>query len=199
MRTVEVMGAPGVGKSAVCNDLWPPSVEWDRHPPPAAWQPFLRLAEELAARICADREPMHWARMFVKAARKMATLHRSASRDVYAGVGFAMRGIDLAWRLPRPDDVAHYFCAMPVSVGVAVLRADVATIQARNRERGRTKPSRELSRLTPMLVRPIEIAVDTLKARGVPVLELDALEPIHANRGRLIAFAHHLDATAGAA
>lgn len=188
MRYVEVMGAPGVGKSTLTNDRWPPAVEWDGHPPPAEWAGFLRLVEAQAGAILPGCGADDWRRMFEKALRKAATLHRRASAEVYAGVALAQRGLDLAWRVGETVRIADYFEAMPVSHGVAILRADVATIVARNIERGRRQPSRQLARLAPLLAQPIEIAAATLKRRGVRLLELDTREPVSANAARLTLF-----------
>src|SRR5262245_39118872 len=125
--------------------------------------------------------------MFDKAARKMATLSRMPG-GVYAGVGLAMRGLDLFWRGPRRGHVAGYFLLMPLPGGAVSLFADQETIRARNVERGRTKPSRELSRLAHLNDGPRAFVVDVLRSRGVPVLELDTRNPVAENRERISAF-----------
>lgn len=192
MKTVEVMGAPGVGKSTLCNATWPPSVDWDGQPPPVLWRGFLEVAAKGAELIRPGAGAEDWGRMFEKAARKMGTLARRTGGEIYAGVGLAQRGLDLAWRLPAGKTVAPYFLAMPVDAGVVVLRADVDTIIARNRERGLARPSRELSRLAPLLAEPLELAVGILKDRGVRLLELDTRDTVSANVARLHLFTRSL-------
>jgi hypothetical protein len=190
MRWLDVFGAPGVGKSALCNDLWPTSVTWDEFPPPAAWRPFLDMAEQLAELIRPGNRADHWRQMLDKAVKKMSTVHRRPSSDVYVQTGLAMRGIDLGWRIDDPARIAAYFEAMPVSLGCVLLTADVETIQARNAARGVNHPSRALGHLAPRLERPIAVAREVLVARGGPLFVLDTREPIDDNRRALQDLAH---------
>jgi hypothetical protein len=178
----EIFGAPGVGKSALCNDLWPPSVEWDGLPPPDDWAPFIDYAHSIVMHTGED----HWRRMFDKAVRKMATLQRSGA--AYAGVGLVMRGLDLCWRQPRLGLVAGYFRLMPLPAGAISLYADLATIEARNRERAKAQPSRELSKLAHLNEAPRRLVMSLLKDRGVPLLELDTRQPITDNVARIRSF-----------
>jgi hypothetical protein len=184
LQVIEVFGAPGVGKSALFNDMWAPSVPWDGKPAPEAWQTFLAHVERIEVNIGAD----HWRRMFAKAVRKVATLSRIEGHGVYAGVGLAMRGLDLAWRGPTLDDVAEYCRQMPAPAGAISLYADQETIRRRNIERGKLKPSRELSKLAHLNDEPRALVTAILRGRGVPVLELDTREPIAGNVERIRAF-----------
>lgn len=187
MRVVEVFGAPGVGKSTLCNATWSPSVPSDGKAHPADWQPFLDCAERLARAIGHQRRGEHWRQMFEKALRKVATLQRMPG-GVYAGVGLVMRGIDLGWRVPEGTDLAEFFRLVPAPAAAISLYADVETIRQRNRERGRTMPSRELSAVAATYEAPRRLAVAILRARGVPVLELDTRNPADDNRSRIAAF-----------
>jgi hypothetical protein len=184
LRVIEVFGAPGVGKSALFNDLWAPSVPWDGLPEPAGWRPFLDHAARIELEIRAD----HWRQMLTKAARKVATLSRIEGQGVYAGVGLVQRGLDLCWRGPSLDVVAEYCRRMPLPAGAISLYADQETIRARNVERGKRQPSRELSRLAHLNDAPRLMVRDILRARGVPVLELDTRQPIAGNVERIRAF-----------
>lgn len=183
MRVIEVFGAPGVGKSALFNDMWAPSVPWDGKPAPEVWGPFLAHVERIEVNIGAD----HWRRMFAKAVRKVATLSRMPD-GIYAGVGLAMRGLDLAWRGPTLDVMAEYCRQMPQPAGAVSLFADLETIRRRNIERGMRQPSRELSRLAHLNDEPRTMVTAILRDRGVPVLELDTREPVAGNVERIRAF-----------
>jgi hypothetical protein len=184
LRVFEVFGAPGVGKSALFNDTWAPSVAWDGLPAPEAWRPFLDYAGNIHVNIRGD----HWRSMFVKAARKVATLNNCGGSGIYAGVGLAMRGLDLAWRGPSLDVVAEYCRRMPMPAGAISLYADQETIRRRNVERGKRQPSRELSRLAHLNDEPREMMTAILRARDVPVLELDTRQSIAGNVERIRAF-----------
>ena len=184
----EVFGAPGVGKSALCNETWSPSVPWDRRPHPREWATFLQCAARLERGIRDARSTRDWRRMFDKAARKLATLSRMPGGGVYAGAILVMRGLDLYRRIPNGADVADYFHAMPMPAGAISLYADAETIRARNLERAIRKPNRQLSGIAPYFEAPRLMAVEILKRRGVPVLELDTRDPIASNIGRIHAF-----------
>lgn len=176
MQVIEVFGAPGVGKSALCNDLWPPVVPWDGLPLPDHWLAFASWADRIYIRT----EYSHWRTMFEKACRKMATLSR-APGDGYVGVGLAQRGLDLCWRGCDINTVKEYCRRMPLPAGLVSLYADQATIRARNIGRGRHNPYRRLPHLAHLNDTPREIVTDALRKRGVPVLELDTRNEIAGN------------------
>jgi hypothetical protein len=118
--------------------------------------------------------------MFNKAVRKVATLSRMPGGG-YAGVGLVMRGMDLSWRIEDADAVAEFYSLMPLPAGAISLYADQDTIVARNLERGKKRPSRELSRLAFLNDAPRQMAVAILRDRGVPVLELDTRHSVDDN------------------
>jgi hypothetical protein len=83
---------------------------------------------------------------------------------------------------------------MPVSIGVAVLTADLETVVARNRAR----PVENRDFMVPLMERPRQIAVEVLQTRGVSLIEIDTRQAIDDARRDLVAFAGRpaFDATA---
>ena len=114
----------------------------------------------------------------------MATVERIDSNKVYIQTGLAQRGLGLGWRLKDQSRIAEYYELMPVSGGAIMLTADVATIQKRNVDRGKNR-----SHMVPLMMRPMRIAAKVLEARGVPFVELDTLNSVEFNRGRIHSFA----------
>lgn len=185
MLWLDVTGPPGVGKSTLCDADWPPNaIKWDGLPLPEGWQEFIACAERLQEEVADHPSAGACRSMMQRSFRKMATVSRLKGAGVYIQTGLAQRGLGLGWRLRDPELVAEYYRLMPVSVGVAVLVADVETIQRRNVERGKDR-----SFMVPLMVRPREILVEVLKERGVPLLELDMTLPPDENRKALREFA----------
>lgn len=148
------------------------------------WKDFLNCVERLKKAVRDHRSYRTCESMINRSFRKMATVERMKSEQVYIQTGFAQRGLGLGWRLRDQERIAEYFELMPVSRGVIMLTADVATIQRRNVDRGKNR-----SHMVPHMVRPMQIAAETLKARSVPFLELDTREPVAANIERIRNFA----------
>lgn len=182
MRWLDVAGAPGSGKSTLCDDLWPPRcIEWDGRPHPEEWRPFLDCVDRLLKRIAGH--PSHGAcvSMIERSFRKMATVARMDDPRVYVQTGFAQRGLGIGWRLRDPEEIADYYETMPVSLGVVFLHADVSEVQRRNVERGKDR-----SFMVPLMETPRRIAVDVLRRRGVPVTDIDTSQSVESCREMLI-------------
>ena len=191
MQWVDLFGPPGVGKSTLVDDLWPPRcIEYDGGGYPTHWKDFMNCVERLKAAVQHHPSYGACASMITRSFRKMATVERMKSPKIYIQTGFAQRGLGLGWRLKDQERVAEYFELMPVSLGVVMLTADVETIQRRNVERGKDR-----SHMVPHMVRPMEIAKEIMKARGVPFLKLDTRDPIEANRERIHSFAGGSEST----
>lgn len=185
MRWLDVAGPPGVGKSTLCDALWPPdAIVPDDQPFPEEWSAFLKCTDRLLEKVSGHPSYHACRSMIGRSFRKMATVSRMAGEQVYIQTGFAQRGLGLGWRLKDTALVAEYFALMPVSVGVALLKADVVTVQRRNVERGKDR-----SFMVPIMEPVMAIAAETLKARGVPLIELDTREPVARNIDVLHRFA----------
>lgn len=166
MRWLDVAGCPAVGKSTLCDGLWPRKVEWDGIAYPKAWDGFVKCAESLAP----DPEcRLILTRYF----RKIATLGRVEDSRVYINTGLAQAGLEIGWRLDRPSRVADYFWLMPVSVGVVFLWADIHTLRRRNRDR-----LRDRSHMVEGMEEARAFASGVLRSRGVKVLSLDTSQPV---------------------
>lgn len=186
MNWLDVCGPPAVGKSTLLDDLWPPrGIPYDGGGYPGEWQEFLSVAWRLLGEV-ADHPTHHkCASMMKRSFQKMATVHRRKERRTYIQTGLAQRGLGIGWRHKDPETVAAYYKAMPVSLGVVILKAPLDVIEHRNRMRDK----QDRSHMVPGMIRPLEIAEDVLRVRGVPVAVLDMTRPIERNREKLAAFA----------
>ena len=194
---VDVAGAPGSGKSTLCNPICHEhSITWDGKLPPAYWRPFLDEMTTLFTLIKG-----HWSfvpalRMNNRSVRKMSTVERMAGDVPYVQTGLAQRGLGFGWRLNQQGSdvnlIRPYFWRMPVSIGVAFLEADMETVIARNKAREQVKATAHENRSyqIPLMQEPIRIAKEVLHERGVPLVEIDvAGQTVDGAREALLAFA----------
>jgi hypothetical protein len=188
------MGAPGVGKSTLVDELWPPRCIAPRGAePPAEWAGFLACADRLLGSVSWHPSFPACASMIKRSFAKMSAVHAAKSGKVYIQTGFAQRGLGLGWRMADKGPLAEYYERMPVSLGVVLLTADVETVRRRNVERGKDR-----SFMVPLMEEPIRIARETLASRGVSLLELDTRNPVHENAKRILDFASRAIGDTGA-
>jgi hypothetical protein len=84
-----------------------------------------------------------------------------------------------------------YFELMPVSIGVAFLKASLTTIFERNEAREKVPATAHENRnfQVPLMIPAIEYAKEVLAARGVPMIEIDVeSQSIDDARARLVEF-----------
>ena len=192
MKWVEVAGAPGVGKSTLTDDIWPPRcIVWDKKPYPDEWKEFLKVTDRLVKRIVTHPGSFFkqgsasinaCKSMIQRSFRKIATVSRIQSEKTYIQTGLVQRGLGIGWRLKDPEDVRPYFETMPISLGAVILFAPVETVQRRNVERGKDR-----SYMVPLMERPRQIAVEELRKRTL-LIELDTTRPIDESKADLLAF-----------
>jgi hypothetical protein len=105
------------------------------------------------------------------------------------------RGLGFGWRLHQQGAdvnlIRGYFWKMPISLGVAFLEADIETLLARNEAREKVKATAHENRSyqVPLVQPAIRIAKEVLRARGVPIIEVDVQnQSPDAARSQLLAF-----------
>lgn len=186
MNWIDVCGPPAVGKSTLLDDLWPPrciALDCGAYPP--EWDGFLDVAWRLLEEVSAHPTHKACGSMMARSFRKMAAVHRRKDPRTYIQTGFAQRGLGIGWRHSNPDAVAAFYRAMPVSLGVVILKAPLDVIEHRNVTRN--KPDR--SHMVPGMIRPLEIAEDVLRSRRVPVAVIDMTQPVERTQAKLMDFA----------
>jgi hypothetical protein len=208
LQWLDVAGPPGAGKSTICDPLWHhKAIDWDGKLPPSSWRPFLDEMTTLFGLIRGHWSFVPAVRMNNRSVRKMATVARklpayeamsdgSARTQRYIQTGLVQRGLGFGWRLNQMGAdvnlIRRFFWLMPVSIGVAFLEADDATIIARNNARKLVAATAHEDRafMVPLMREPIRIAKEVLRERGVPILEVDVQSqtPDEARR-HLLAFA----------
>ncbi len=207
MKWVDVYGPPGVGKSTLCDPLWHHrAIGWDGKKPPAHWKGF--LDEMLMLFMLTRDHPSFEAviRMNNRSIRKMSTVYRlpeepyecehGTFNNPFIHVGLIQRGLGFGWRLNEMGmDVnltRGFFWKMPVSIGVAFLKADEETIIQRNHDRLKVKETAHENRdfMVPLMREPIRVAREVFDERGVPTVEIDVQnqEP-EESRKQLVEFA----------
>lgn len=190
MRFIDVFGPPGVGKSTVCDHFFHPHAitwQWVKEFP-AEWQTFLDECEKLMEAV-KDHPTAHLCRGMVdRSLRKMAAVHAKNDPRVYIQTGFAQRGLGFGWRLEKPEAIRRFYELMPISVGVVSLWAPPELVMERNR--GREAQNENRAHMVMPMARPREIALEVLRQRGVPVLELDTRQPATELRKQVLDFAN---------
>ena len=201
MQWLDVCGAPGSGKSTLCDPLWGPhELPIERRLPPAMWHDFLN---EITRLLCIVRpHPTFQAalRMNNRSIRKMATVARAKTvwhegyKRPYVQTGLVQRGLGFGWRLHDMgidlQELTHYFRLMPVSIGVAVTRCPQEEIERRNHARKLVKETAHEDRahMVTLMLPAIEVALGVLDARGVPILEVSTDQPIEQARQEVVSF-----------
>ena len=194
MRWVDVAGAPGSGKSSLCDHLWPPHcIATAAQTWPEEWLEFWRVTVGLLDEL-QDHETFYLLKgMTSRSFNKMLNVSLIQSDAVYIQTGFAQRGLGFGWRLEqrgKTEMVRDYFRLMPVSLGVVAIKCpeEIAV------ERNRLRPIENRDFMVPLMRRSREILIEEMDARGVPVREIDTTGPIAEARAELVEFAGGLAA-----
>jgi hypothetical protein len=193
MKWVDVMGVSGVGKTTLCTPWCNPN-DYSQEPTaiPRAWEEFVDCCQRLCARVKRDGpgggRSGTWRRT-QNAIWRQARIAVRQSDETYMNVGIAHRGLSIAWRLPEIDEIAEFYRLMPVSIGVASLYADDAVVVARNLQRGKTIANKQRSDLALKMESGRPACVAAIKARGIPLIEIDTSLPVKDNVAKLRDFA----------
>ncbi len=197
LHWVDVMGAPGSGKSTICDYFWGPhEMPIEQRLPPRKWQPFLDEVGRLFQVIQHHSTLPAALRMNNRSLRKIATVARTDAVYMdgeiiygpYIQTALAQRGLGFGWRMHdlgiSLNELKPYFELMPVSIGVAVTRCPQAEIEARNHARKLVKETAHEDRahMVGHMLPAIDVALEVLNARGVPILEVSTEQPIECSR-----------------
>ncbi len=196
MNWLDVCGPPGSGKSTLCDPLWGPHELTIRDElPPARWHDFLN--EIIRLFLIIRQHPTFDAavRMNNRSLRKIATVARTEASVPYVQTALAQRGLGFGWRMNDMgvplDELRHFFRLMPVSIGVVVTKCPEDVVVQRNHNRERVKETSHENRdfMVPLMKPAIEIAIDELRKRGVPVWEIDTAKSPDESRRELQEYA----------
>lgn len=215
MKWVDVAGAPGVGKSTLCDPLWGPhDIPIQDVPPPGEWHDFCNEVTRLLGLVKAHPSFVAAVRMNRRSIRKMAAVSNchdfhgpwpggadvecqslNSTAKPYIQTGFVQRGLGFGWRLAELDkpvsELEHFFRLMPVSIGVAFLDADVETVMERNKQREHVRETAHENRshMVHGIYDTMRYAREWLNARGVPTVTIRTDQPIEDARRELLDFA----------
>ena len=196
MKWVDVAGAPGSGKSTLCDPLWGPhELSIENRLPPMEWHDFLNEVTRLF--ILIQKHPSFEAaiRMNNRSIRKIATVARSELNTTYIQTGLVQRGLGFGWRMNQLGiplrELEHYFRLMPVSVGVVITKCPEEEVVKRNHAREKIKETAHENRdfMVPLMLPAIDVAKKVLLDRGVFVLELSTEGDPGVGRKKLLSFA----------
>ena len=173
MQWLDVFGAPAVGKSTIADHFFHPQfIPWQSYKVmPEEWNEFSHEVDWLLEEVKDHPSFDACLGMVNRNAKKMAAVYERDDERVYIQTAFAQRGLGFGWRLDDPEQIRRYYELMPTSLGVVSLWAPPELIEERNR--GREKQGENRAHMVQPMIRPREIALEVLKQRAVPILELD--------------------------
>jgi broad-specificity NMP kinase len=196
MQWLDVAGAPGVGKSTICDPLFGPHdiAPIDIHTP-VEWHDFNNEVTRLLGLVRDHPSFVAAVRMNRRSMRKMAAVASMEGTRPYIQTGFVQRGLGFGWRLVdmgKPvEELWHFFRLMPASLGVVFLEADENTLTERNKARETVKETAHENRafMAPLMQPAIEFAKEVLHDRRVPVWRIETTGDIDKARKELVRFA----------
>mgnify|MGYP001612908446 CR=1 FL=1 len=115
----------------------------------------------------------------------MSMFHKFGQGNPQAWDFIGSEGMRLSFLLRDPNSIRSYFQAMPVSLGVVVLEADLAVIAERNKSRA--PYASDFGVLAEKGMQACSLAASVLAERTC-VLRLDAARPIDENVRAIVAF-----------
>lgn len=134
-------------------------------------------------------------RMNNRSFRKIGTVARMSGSWPYTQTALLQRVLGFGWRMEdlgiNLGELRPALNTMPVSVGVVITRCPAEIVKERNHARKDVPETAHEDRahMVDLMQPAIELAVEVLNERGVPVLELDTTQPIDAARRQLVDYA----------
>jgi hypothetical protein len=208
MDFLDLCGAPGSGKSTLADAFWHPhAFTPEDRLPPVNWHDFINEIGRLFYLIRKHPTIGAAVRMNNRSVRKMATVarmegetHYSVNLDgmvpkPYIQTGLVQRGLGFGWRMVDLgidiNELRHFFRLMPVSIGVVVTRCPPEIVAQRNRDREKVAATRHENRehMIPLMAPAIELAIEVLRGRHVPVWEISTTQPVEDARAQLLTYA----------
>jgi hypothetical protein len=193
---LDVAGPPGSGKSTLADPIWGPhDLPIEDRLPPVTWAPFVDEITRLFHLIAPHPTIDAARRMNNRSIRKMATVVRNPSNRTYVQTGLVQRGLGFGWRMRDlgldMNELRPFFYLMPVSIGVVMTKCPRHIVEQRNHDRRLVRETRheDRARMVGLMVPAIDIAMDVLARRNVPIMEIDTTQPIETARCELVTFA----------
>lgn len=178
MQWLDVCGAPGAGKSTLCDPIYGPhDIEFGDAKPPAEWHDFLNEVTRLLGLVREHQSFVPAVRMNRRSVRKMAAVACQES-GLYIQTGFIQRGLGFGWRLTDMGvdlaELRHFFRLMPVSLGACFCEADTALLEQRNKDRESVKETAHENRsfMVELMAPAIALAKECLDERDVPYITI---------------------------
>ena len=199
MYWLDVAGAPGSGKSTLCDPLWGPHdidfsgvTEVDPD-----WLPFVEVCGELLNEVKDHPTIEAMVRMLRRSLRKISVvkcMYGLNPEDVYIQTALVQRGLGFGWRLldlGKVEKVRKYFEVMPVSLGAVMTSCPTEIVEQRNRDRRLVRETSHEDRhwMVEKMQPAIKIAVEVLGERNIDVLEISTNQPIEKARHQLVSYA----------
>jgi hypothetical protein len=199
LKWLDVFGPPGVGKSTLCYPIWKDKeVTWDGLMPPASWGDFCDETSRQMELVWEHPTYAAVVRMYNRSFRKMACVSRmpvDPRRHAFIQTALIQRGLGFGWRLTQMgrdvNQIRPWFEKMPISIGAVHLTASDDIIEQRNKEREKNPATAHENRgWQAKLMKPaIEVALEVLRGRGIPIIEIDTVRPLDEGRRQLLEFA----------
>lgn len=184
MRWLDVAGVPGAGKSTIVKAWWPDRcISHYGAKIPAAWESFIRVAEDLLSQIPDRAQRETRTRLCRRGFLRAAAAATDPRTEIYIQTGLVQRGFSICARLDNAEAIERYYNAMPVSLGVVMIELPEDEAVRRNIERGADR-----SKLIRPVARVQREVTAVLLARGVPLLVLDGMQPVKVNRAAIWEF-----------
>lgn len=186
MRVVEMIGAPGVGKSTIARLAIAAAPDLLCEPP-AATSASATTASCLVAldAVIADKQGRTRLKRAAGVVNRMLSMREASHmRTAIVDAGMAQNGLALALSNPPSGLIDSYFMEMPAPDAVALVTAPRNVVAERNSARA-ANGGRDLAHMYDALEPLARRAADMFRSRGIAVDVIDATQPVLMSAQRL--------------